>query len=168
MKFFQHLTATVAAAALLGATGVAMAAPAGHDSKAGKCMPHQLKQQLQHLTKEQRAEVFKTLKQGREKTRDIRHQLHAKRIMLNALLLEKNAEPAKVNSVVNEISALQKQLLQTAVNTRMTIAKQSGVTYDFPAKKHDRKKMKQCHKKYRLDRGAVKIQKQQPQATQPN
>ncbi|MDF1653757.1 MAG: periplasmic heavy metal sensor [Coxiellaceae bacterium] len=146
MNTSRFITAGIAAAALLGGTTVAMASS---HNKSGKChMPHQLKQQLKKLSPDQRATVMKTFKAGREKARTIRQQLHAKRAMLNALLLQKNNDPAKVKSVVDEISALQKQLLQTAVDTRMQISKDSGVYFELPAKRHGGKCSKKCHGKY--------------------
>ncbi len=147
MNTSRFITAGIAAAVLLGGTTVAMAAP---QAKGGKChMPHQLKKQLKNLTPDQRATVMKTFKAGREKARTIRQQLHAKRAMLNALLLQKNSDKTKVNTTVDEISALQKQLLQTTVDTRMKISKDSGVNFELPVKKHHGKYKQKCHGKYR-------------------
>ena len=117
-----YIKSILAAALIVGGTGVALATP----SK-GCAMTPVVKQQIAHLPKQQQKTVSNQYRTTCIKSQKLKHVIHAKRAMLNAELLQPKINKAKIKQLVNQISRMQKERLELITNADLQMAKNTAV-----------------------------------------
>ena len=138
MGIKRYMVAGCTAVALMTGSSLAMAAGPASQSQASlanpsnhtvkqRCMPKQLKRQMRGLTDQQRTEVKQIMQQTRSAAIPLKKELHAKKAMLNALLLQKNIDVKQVNDLIQQINGLQGKLLKTTVDARVELSNKVGV-----------------------------------------
>ena len=81
----------------------------------------------QQLTDKQRASAKKIMQQFRKQVSPMRQQLYAKKVLLNAELVQPSIDQKKIDALVNDISDLRKQLFTAKVQMVIQMNKATGL-----------------------------------------
>lgn len=89
---------------------------------APKCrMPRMAMQQIDHMKGQNKEKIMKTYKDACVKYHRIRYNIHAKKAMLNALLVQPKIDKAHAHKIAKELAGLYKKKVMLLTNSRIKL-----------------------------------------------
>ena len=134
MKNFKLMITGLAAALCISLASTAAASPSlpGNSEMDGPCLDPAFDAPLAGLTKEQ-ADLYRQISEKhRNAIKPVKQQMITKRAELEALMLEDNPDPAKIENLSREVGGLRGKMLSEHVKFNSELKKQG-----LPVKHHN-------------------------------